>query len=399
MGTISVEVGRPDASLAEPWQELARRAEPNVALHPDALLAASLTGFAKVHVLSAWRREDGRASLVGIWALQEKKLTPLGPALLEGPPYAYAPVANPMIDPELIGEVLPAFFAAIDAHPRLPKVLHLRYLDADCATYQPLLAALAARAGRLLTVSERDRPFAYRDRAVKRSGSTRKKLRQDWNRLCRHGTVAIDNSRRSEAVCEAFETFLALEAASWKGRRGTALLSNPADARFAREFLARLAARDMASVALLTIDGRAIAAQVVLYCGRLAYTWKTAFDAAYGAYSPGAQLVHKVTEALFATGTIDAIESCSPEGGFMARQWTGRRRTVDLVMDLARRPSVAFAMTALAELARKHLREGWHKVRARPLDRAEERAVKEATACASPPHPSPSVRLARRIQP
>jgi len=72
-------------------------------------------------------------------------------------------------------------------------------------------------------------------------------------------------------VGPAFETFLALEKASWKGAQGTALLSDPADAAFVRKLLQQLAAKGDASVALLQVNGAAIAAQVLMYCGTTAY--------------------------------------------------------------------------------------------------------------------------------
>ena len=85
-----------------------------------------------------------------------------------------------------------------------------------------------------LRLSENARPYATPDIGVKRSGSTRKKLRQDWNRLSAVGSVDIVNLRAADTR-EAFETFLKLEAASWKGARGTALLCKSADAAFARQ--------------------------------------------------------------------------------------------------------------------------------------------------------------------
>ncbi len=68
------------------------------------------------------------------------------------------------------------------------------------------------------------RPFLGGETERKRSGSTAKKLRQDWNRLSALGAVDIANERTPETVREAFEIFLALEAQSWKGQNGTALL-------------------------------------------------------------------------------------------------------------------------------------------------------------------------------
>ena len=156
----------------------------------------------------------------------------------------------------------------------------------------------------------------------------------------------------------AFEVFLALEAASWKGSAGSALLCDGADAAFTRSLVEALAAEGNASVALLNVDGRAVAAQVLFYCGPMAYTWRTAFDTAFAKFSPGALLVDQVTAQLFAAGGIDAIESCAPQGGFMLQVWEGRRTTVDLLADLGARRSLLFSALAIAErshaLARAH---------------------------------------------
>jgi hypothetical protein len=160
-----------------------------------------------------------------------------------------------------------------------------------------------------------------------------------------------------EEVREAFEVFLALEADSWKGKRGTALLCDEKDAVFARRLLWDLAAQRAASVALMCVDGRPIAAQVMLYCGRTAYTWKTAFDASYAKYSPGTLLVDRLTDQLFSTTNTDVIESCSPEGSFMAQLWLGRRTTIDLLVDLGAKQSLAFRAVALGERGYTQLRE------------------------------------------
>jgi hypothetical protein len=254
-----------------------------------------------------------------------------------------------MIDPAYVERVVPALLDAIRDHPRLPKVLRLNYLDGDGETYAALSRELAARGGEPLLLETRGRPFVSRGDGQKLSGSTRKKLRQDWNRFCALGAVDIVDAREAAALHEGFQTFLALEANSWKGREGTALLSSARDAAFARTLITNLGDAKSASVALLRLDGRPVAAQVLLYCGRTAYTWKTAFDEDYGKYSPGAVLVDQVTARLFAGGEIDAIDSCSPEGGFMVKLWAGRRPTVDLLAALDPRRSPTFALVAVIE--------------------------------------------------
>src|SRR5262249_7480785 len=123
-----------------------------------------------------------------------------------------------------------------------------------------------------------------------------------------------------------------------------------------RHFIAELAAGGNASVALLRVDGRAVAAQVLLYCGTTAYTWKTAFDAEFSKFSPGALLVDKMTEQLFADGAIEAIESCSPEGGFMNQIWDGRRTTIDMLADVSASKSMGFRAMVASERGYRQLR-------------------------------------------
>lgn len=363
MPEISVTVRPPDADLARDWQDLARRAAPNVFCHPAALAAVAATGFAKVHLLLGWDRGAAEARLVGLWALQEKSLAPFLPTVLTAPAYDFAFLSSPMFDPAYTEAVIPAFLDAIREVAALPKVLRLNYLDGDEPFYAALVRGLDAR-GEALRLSERGRPFASKESGQKLSGSTRKKLRQDWNRLSAQGMVDIVEMRDPARARAAFETFLAMEMESWKGRQGTALLNSGRDAAFARALIGNLVDAGNASVALLRVDAKPIAAQVLLHCGRTAYTWKTAFDEAYGRYSPGALLVDKLTERLLASGQIDAIDSCSPEGGFMSQLWSGRRRTVDLLATVAPRRSPAFALTAIYERGYRELKRQRDSLRA-----------------------------------
>jgi CelD/BcsL family acetyltransferase involved in cellulose biosynthesis len=362
---ISVTIRSPDLGVAAAWEDLTRRASSNVFMNPAALRAACDTGFAQVHMLLAWEQGAGPEKLVGLWALRQRKLAPLWPTLLETLPYHYAFLSSPVVDPGYVEQVIPAFFAAIEQNRALPNVVGLKDLDAAAPSYAAIVKALAERGGAQLTLCESERPVAGREAGVKRSGSTRKKLRQDWNRLSALGAVDVVNDRAPDAIAAAFEAFLALEAASWKGAQGTALLCDPADAAFVRRLVGELSRQHNASVALLRIDGKPIAAQVLMYCGSTAYTWKTAFDAGYGKYSPGALLVDKVTESLFAQPGIDAIDSCSAEGSFMAQLWTGRRPMVDLLVDVGAGKSVGFALEAARQRGYHRLRELRNQLRAR----------------------------------
>jgi len=364
MHNVSVTVWSPDIDIADQWAALTRRAAPNVFMNPVTLKVAQATDFARVHALLAWHRGARPQRLVGLWAFEEKHVTPLWPSFLAAPPYNYAFQSNPVVDPDFMEETVAAFFDAIERERALPNVVRLRYLDANADSYAAIQKGLAARGAQTLKLAERERPFVTREFGLKRSGSTRKKLRQDWNRLCALGAVEVVNERTAQAVQDAFESYLTMEAASWKGARGTALLCDEADATFARELIATLAAERNASVALLTMDGRVIAAQVLLYCGTMAYTWKTAFDTDFAKFSPGALLVDKMTERLFADEGIEAIEACSPEGGFMNQIWDGRRATVDLLADVGARKSLGFTAVVMSERGYAQLRGLRNRLRA-----------------------------------
>jgi hypothetical protein len=212
---MSVSICSPSPGIAEQWHDLVTRASSNVFMDPAALTAASDARFAKIHMLLAWEEGETPRKLVGVWALQVRKITPFWPALFEALPYNYAFLSNTVIDPAFVDDVIPAFFAAIEKSPALPNVISLQSFNAESPGYDAIVRALMARGGKQLKLSESARPFVTREVGVKRSGSTRKKLRQDWNRLSALGSVDIVNDRTPGGAREAFEAFLALEADSW----------------------------------------------------------------------------------------------------------------------------------------------------------------------------------------
>jgi len=57
-------------------------------------------------------------------------------------------------------------------------------------------------------------------------------------------------------------------------------------------------------------------------------------SAKYGKYSPGAVLIDRITDELFAGPDTLAINSCAAEGSFMAYLWAGRRTMVDMLVDI-----------------------------------------------------------------
>jgi hypothetical protein len=197
-------------------------------------------------------------------------------------------------------------------------------------------------AGRYRETLRWERPFADLSSGTRKTGKNSKKRQQDWSRLNAIGPTEIVHDRTAQGVAAALETFLALELASWKGEQGTALLCDADHAGFVRRLIGDLAAQELASVALLRVSGKPIAAQVMLHCGRLSYMWKPAHDRNYARHSPGALLCARVTDDLLQSGQATLIDSCSSPNSFMAQLWIGRRTMVDALLDIGPRNPLIF---------------------------------------------------------
>ncbi len=356
--SISADVSAPGPALVAAWNDLAARLDANVFMHPAALLAATETGFATIHVLLAWDEETNPRRPVGFWALRERRDRPLMPAYLEALPYNYAFTSNAVIDGAFTDDIVAAFFDAIRRDARLPKMIRLRSFEADPVVYPAMLQHLADT-GCYRELFRAERPFADRTFASRKSGSSRKKLRQ----LAAVGAVEVVNERTPTSAEAAFEIFLQLEAASWKGREGTALLCDVNDARFCRRLIRNLAACGLASVALLCVDGDAIAAQVLLYSGQRAYTWKTAFKSSFARFSPGVLVVDQAARRLLESGQVTTIDSCSAPGGFMGQLFIDRRIFVDALIDVRRRNALVFALEAAQHQGCELLRHARSRMR------------------------------------
>ena len=139
--------------------------------------------------------------------------------VLEALPYNYAFLSSPVVDPAYVDAVIAAFFAAIEKSPSLPDVVSLHSLDAECPSYAAMLRELASRGVAPLMLAEDARPFVTREFGVKRSGSTRKKLRQDWKRLTALGAVEVVNDRTPVAPGRPLKRFSRSKKPAGKARR------------------------------------------------------------------------------------------------------------------------------------------------------------------------------------
>lgn len=127
----------------------------------------------------------------------------------------------------------------------------------------------------------------YDDLFNRLKGGYRYNLRKRYERLSKVGPIDVEVITEKKAVREAMEDGLRIEAAAWKGTRGTAIVSDPA----VTEFYIRLAERqaDLGQLRLtfLRVGGKRISFNYVLSTQRKVYGVKIGYDPEYHTYSPG----------------------------------------------------------------------------------------------------------------
>jgi len=164
------------------------------------------------------------------------------------------------------------------------------------------------------------------------SGKRRKEFKRLLRRLSEEGEVQFDSLTGQKAIA-AFNDFLELEAAGWKGKEGTALASTPATHAFSQEMITARALANGVRIDRLTIAERPVAILVLFREGHTIFSWKIAYDEAYARYSPGGQLTLYSMQTNLKDPDIWAADSLAVPGHAMIEPlWRGRIRTATLLL-------------------------------------------------------------------
>ncbi|MFO1184120.1 MAG: GNAT family N-acetyltransferase [Bauldia sp.] len=358
------------AALRDDWLDLLGRCDlPNVFMDP-VMFAAADPG-AEWRALAAFRPLSGRRELIGFWllGLGRPRRSGLPVLVLNAPADQYGYLASPILDRTHAAAALNAMLDRISAEPALPKIVALDMMPSG-AVRAVLDRVLAARGTHPLQLELRRRPLLNASSvggtaALDLSASTRKKLRQHRRRLAERHDLRYTIATDPAAVAGEVDAFLAMEAAGWKGRAGTALAADPAAAGFVRQAMTTLASQGAASVHSLRADGKPVSVQLMLRCGAAAYTWKTAFDETYADYSPGVLLLEDYTAHLLADPALAFVDSCSFDETGMMAAWSGRQEVADIWIDVRRAGSLQFALLAKIQIAVRAARDLAKRARAK----------------------------------
>jgi CelD/BcsL family acetyltransferase involved in cellulose biosynthesis len=191
------------------------------------------------------------------------------------------------------------------------------------------------------------------------SPKRRKELRRQLRRLSELGAVAFHMTKGIDELRAQAEAFMLLEAKGWKGRKGTAFLSDPGLATFLRAMSRTLGREGKCRIYWLSLDSRVIAANIVLLdAGGRASFWKTAYDEDYGFLSPGVLLTMDMTDRMLNDKDVGIVDSCAIANHPMIdRIWRGRLRIADVMLATAPDRPLAFNGLLHREQLRRRLRE------------------------------------------
>ncbi|TFV53694.1 GNAT family N-acetyltransferase [Blastococcus sp. TF02A-35] len=318
------------------WRDLAgRAAEANPFAEPETVLPAMrhLADRGHAGLLTVARGARLEAVLPVTWPVR----VPLG----EGRSVP-VPVLQTWVEPfQQLGAPLLDRDAAVPAMaallrpgtvPGIPALL-MRYFPENGPVAAALDAALAQRGQRAVRLKTYERALLLREGgpAVKSNRRRRyTKLRESMDAMAADlGPVQlVDRSDDPAAV----EDFLRLEAAGWKGARGTALASRAAHAAWFREVCDGLRAAGRLELPVLSVGDRvaAIACNLVAGDGRIHL--RSAYDEDLGDYRPGAQLVRHWAETMGESHAAWFDSLTVPDNELFNQLWPARRTLSTVVV-------------------------------------------------------------------
>jgi len=312
----------------------ARTLEPNVFFNPRFLAPAMPRLEDREVRLAVMRDGDGdnsRLRLLVPFSI-ERPAIPLGVPVLRSWSNPFGPLGTPLIDCDDPIGVIEDFLSMLGRpHLRFPKALVLPDIKLDGPVAGLLRNVAEAKNLPTVVVGQVERPYLqsalegdlYLKQALRPHHL--REFRRLKRRLSEQGQLEYRIARQPDEIRLALEAFLTLEMSGWKGRERTAMAADRYRAAFAREAVYGLAEADLCRAHLLTLDGKPIAVLLVFVENGVAYTWKTAYDESFGAYSPGTLLAMEVTRTHLDDPNIIATDSCAvPDHPVMSRIWSER---------------------------------------------------------------------------
>jgi CelD/BcsL family acetyltransferase involved in cellulose biosynthesis len=346
------------------WRELAQRAvEANVFAEPELVLPGiqHLPEGRGVVLLLVWEGVASTAeggALRGVFPIVTPRLGMTRQIRVWSPAPGSAGI--PLVDRKAPAEVIEAALTFLGAKFARFAGLTFSHVPTDGA-FASALRTAAVRTRRDLQPAETFRRHVLVNATAERDlDAVRRRivddLRDGRQRLSALGNVEMDHARTARWVRDAVEELLVLDAAGVAGRRGNALLQTAGMASFLRIATRQLAQSGRCRVDLLRVDGRAVAAAIVLESDRQAWLWQIASDASLAAMEPEAQLALDMTRTQMDRPGLARTEACAGcASPVIAALWQ-EKVAADYVIGIRPQSSPATLAARIGEGFRRGLR-------------------------------------------
>lgn len=356
-------------SRREAWLRLAAEAvEPNPFYEPDALIAAArYIEPGKLRAVAVWHGEDSEQRLAGLFPLQfgsirQGLVAPL-PSLYVNRMFSAS--SAPLLwaeDPEGVWE---AFLRNLARLRRGGSLLLCPRMPLARGAWRTLEAVIERQNLAHVEVSRYERPavdstLSYDEYVARYSGSQRKGMRRKLQMLEAEGDVTFHTvTDPGPEAAGAYADFVALEAAGWKGAKGTALGRHDNTAAYGERLFGPAREADGVHYNVLAVSGRAVAVGVALVRQGVLFSAKSTYDESLSKASPGRQLHLNVMRRTLDDKAYARIDSCAGEEHSLSSFWL-EREPIGTVL-LATRPTVPrlyFESMLLAIRQTRRVREG-----------------------------------------
>jgi CelD/BcsL family acetyltransferase involved in cellulose biosynthesis len=147
-----------------------------------------------------------------------------------------------------------------------------------------------------------DTSSSFEERWASVPKKMRKAIRRARDRIGERGQFVVATG---DAIAKAFDEFVALESAGWKGEAGTSLAQTPGEREFLREYLVTA---DSAEVRSLHIDGRLAASRLAVKVAGTLFVLKTAYDESVADLAPGNVLFADLIEACCEDTAVNRVD-------------------------------------------------------------------------------------------
>lgn len=196
----------------------------------------------------------------------------------------------------------------------------------------------------------------------------RKEFKRLRNRLSEQGTLLSETLKTTGDPISFVDDFLALEAAGWKGQKGTAIAAQSNLSKALHEAIQALHKSGKLRFWRLSLNGKAVASLFAIVEGDQAWLGKIAYDESFAKYSPGVQIILDCTESFFAEKQIKQIDSSAIPGHPMIdRIWRDRIGMATVFVAPATVSNLRFNATVKLEQQRLYwrslARDTYYKIR------------------------------------